>query len=170
MLYQNKPSPALFLDMGGAEKLLGRGDMLYYPIGAVKPVRVQACFVSDAEIERVVDYIKSKTGSEYDTDIMDEIERNASAVKGAKSSLPISGGDDDGDADDMLPQAIECVIEAGMASTSLLQRRLKLGYARAARVVDQMAERGIVGPFEGSKPRKVLITQQQWLEMKNQTE
>ncbi|MDR1892589.1 MAG: DNA translocase FtsK [Oscillospiraceae bacterium] len=162
----NQIDSRVILDMGGAEKLLGRGDMLYNPIGMIKPVRVQGCFVSEMEVERVVSYIKSKTASDYDEGIIDEIERNASMVKGSKSSLPAM--DSGGDADEMLPQAIECVIEAGLASTSLLQRRLKLGYARAARVVDQMAERGIVGPFEGSKPRKVLITMAQWLEMKNQ--
>jgi S-DNA-T family DNA segregation ATPase FtsK/SpoIIIE len=147
------------LDMGGAEKLLGRGDMLYLPVGASKPVRVQGCFVSDNEVEEVVDFIKNGSSSTYDEDIMDEIEKQAAKEK--------SGGGEDsaGDADPMLPQAIECVIEAGMASTSLLQRRLKLGYARAARIVDEMESRGIVGPFEGSKPRQVLMTRQQWLEM-----
>jgi DNA segregation ATPase FtsK/SpoIIIE, S-DNA-T family len=147
------------LDMGGAEKLLGRGDMLFLPMGASKPTRVQGCFVSDAEVEAVTDYVKNGAAMEYDEDILDEIEKQA--VKGKDTSNDSSGDD----ADAMLPQAIECVVDAGMASTSFLQRRLKLGYARAARIVDQMEARGIVGPFEGSKPRQVLITHQQWLEM-----
>ncbi|HEX3027481.1 MAG TPA: DNA translocase FtsK, partial [Clostridia bacterium] len=147
------------LDMGGAEKLLGRGDMLFLPVGASKPVRVQGCFVSDNEVESVIEYIKNGADSNYSEDIMDEIDKQSAKDK--------SGGEDSrgGDADAMLPQAIECVIEAGMASTSFLQRRLKLGYARAARIVDEMEARGIVGPFEGSKPRQVLITRQQWIEM-----
>lgn len=146
------------LDMGGADKLLGRGDMLFLPMGASKPIRVQGCFVSDSEVEAVTDYVKNGGASDYDEGIIDEIEKQS--VKG-KDSADDSGGD----ADAMLPQAIECVIEAGMASTSFLQRRLKLGYARAARIVDQMEARGIVGPFEGSKPRQVLVTRQQWSEM-----
>jgi S-DNA-T family DNA segregation ATPase FtsK/SpoIIIE len=146
------------LDMGGAEKLLGRGDMLFLPMGSSKPTRVQGCFVSDAEVESVINYIKKGACADYDENVMDEIEKQAVKEKGAPE-------ENDGDADAMLPQAIECVVEAGMASTSLLQRRLKLGYARAARIVDQMETRGIVGPFEGSKPRQVLITRQQWIEM-----
>lgn len=147
------------LDMGGAEKLLGRGDMLFLPMGASKPVRVQGCFVTDAEVEAVTSYVKQGAQASYDESVMDEIERQA--VKGKDETSDGEGGD----ADDMLPQAIECVVEAGMASTSLLQRRLKLGYARAARIVDQMEQRGIVGPFEGSKPRQVLLSRQQWAEM-----
>lgn len=149
------------LDSGGAEKLLGRGDMLFLPVGASKPVRVQGCFVSDNEVEAVIDYIKSGANSEYSEDIMDEIEKQA-VGKDKSGGSEESGA---GDADPMLPQAIECVVEAGMASTSLLQRRLKLGYARAARIIDEMEGRGIVGPFEGSKPRQVLITRQQYIEM-----
>ena len=148
------------LDGGGAEKLLGRGDMLFYPVGAAKPTRVQGCFVSDGEVERVVDFIKNKESAEYDESILEEIEKNAAA-----DSKGGGGGDGAGDEDDMLSDAIACVVEAGSASTSFLQRRLKLGYARAARLIDAMEERGIVGPFEGSKPRQVLITRQQWIEM-----
>lgn len=147
------------LDMGGAEKLMGRGDMLFYPVGAVKPKRVQGCFVSDDEVEAVVEFVKGDHSAEYDEEVMEEIERQAVAEKGGKSS------DEDEGADPMLPQAIEAVIDAGQASTSLLQRRLKLGYARAARIVDQLEQRGVVGPFEGSKPRQVLISKQQWMEM-----
>ncbi|MBC8570959.1 DNA translocase FtsK [Oscillospiraceae bacterium NSJ-54] len=151
------------LDMGGAEKLLGRGDMLFYPVGMPKPLRVQGCYVSDSEVERVVAFVKEAQDADYDEDVMEEIEKQAVAEKG-------SGGDGGGfsDEDEMLPKAIECVIEAGQASTSLLQRRLKLGYARAARLVDEMEQRGVVGPFEGSKPRQVLMTRQQWIEMNMQ--
>ena len=150
------------LDMGGAEKLMGKGDMLFNPVGAIKPRRIQGCFVSDDEVEAVVEYIKGIRTDEYDSDIMEEIERQAAAndVKGSKDS---SSGSND--ADPMLQAAIECVVENGQASTSLLQRRLKLGYARAARIMDEMAERGIVGPYEGSKPRAVLISKSQLLEM-----
>ncbi len=151
------------LDMAGAEKLLGRGDMLFNPVGAPKPSRLQGCFVSDDEVEAVIDYIKGDHTSNYDDDIMSEIERQAAMDKRQK----ISQTDDEGETDDpMLNQAIETVIEIGQASTSLLQRKLKLGYARAARLVDMMEERGIVGPYEGSKPRQVLITKEAWLEKK----
>ncbi len=148
------------LDGGGAEKLLGRGDMLFYPVGYPKPVRVQGCFVTEKEVEQVVSFIKKKDSADYDEKVIEEIEKQAVAEKGNK------GGDGGGfeEKDDMLSAAIECVIEAGQASTSYLQRRLKLGYARAARLVDEMEEMGIVGPFEGSKPRQVLMTRQQWLE------
>ena len=153
------------LDTGGAEKLLGKGDMLFMPVGFAKPMRVQGCFVGNREVESVVDFLKSTEDQQYDEKVIQEIERQAQATE--KSS---SKGGDDGDnasegGDEMLPQAIEVVVEAGMASTSLLQRRLRLGYARAGRIIDEMEQRGIVGPHEGSKPRQVLITRQQWLEM-----
>ena len=148
----------IILDMSGAEKLLGRGDMLYLPIGRTKPLRVQGCFVSDGEIRRVVESIKELSSSNYDESVMEEIERNAS-----ETQSPGEGGDQEYDA--MFPDAVEAVVDAGLASVSLLQRRLKLGYSRAARIVDEMESRGIVGPYEGSKPRKVLITRQQWQEM-----
>ena len=152
------------LDGGGAEKLLGRGDMLFMPVGASKPTRVQGCYVSDKEVEKVVKFVKESQNSDYDENIMSEIERQAAQEK-IKSG---SGGDGGGFSEDeeMLQKAIEVVVELGQASTSMLQRKLKLGYARAARLVDEMEERGIVGPFEGSKPRPVLITRQQWIEMK----
>lgn len=154
------------LDGGGAEKLLGRGDMLFLPVGASKPTRVQGCYVSDKEVEKVVKFVKESQTSEYDEEIMSEIERQAVAEKGKGSGGGAnSGGGFDAD-DEMLAKAIEVVVEGGQASTSLLQRRLKLGYARAARIVDEMEQRGIVGPFEGSKPRPVLISRQQWIEMK----
>ncbi len=155
------------LDMGGAEKLLGRGDMLFNPVGASKPVRVQGCFVTDEEIESIIAFIKNDASAEYDDSIVQEIDNHVVTGKGSRSGGAESSGGDDGDSEDeMLMPAIECVVEAGMASTSLLQRRLKLGYARAARIVDEMEARGIVGPFEGSKPRQVLISPERWAEMK----
>ncbi len=148
------------LDMSGAEKLLGRGDMLFSPIGSQKPIRIQGSFVTDEEIERVIDFIKVKTSDEalYDRTIIDEIDRNAMKKDSNKDN-------DDKDEDPMLKEAIKCVVEAGQASTSLLQRKLRLGYARAGRLIDQMEQMGIVGPHEGSKPRQVIITYNQWLEM-----
>ena len=145
------------LDVGGAEKLLGRGDMLFNPVGATKPNRVQGCFVSDEEVENVVEYVKADHITTYDEDVMNEIERQAAVEKKQKTGLPEDGPSDD----PMLQSAIEVVVDAGQASTSLLQRKLRLGYARAARIIDEMAERGIVGPYEGSKPRQVLITRAQ---------
>ncbi len=152
------------LDSSGAEKLLGKGDMLFAPVGSPKPIRVQGCFVSDAEVERVVEYIKQGEIAEYDNQIMEEIEKNAVAEKSKGGSSSDGGGFQE--EDEMLPSAIEVVVEAGLASTSLLQRKLKLGYARAARLVDELEAKGIVGPFEGSKPRQVLISRERWLEMK----
>lgn len=150
------------LDMGGAEKLLGHGDMLFSPVGSQKPKRIQGCFVSDSEIESVVGFIKKSQEANYSTSIAEEIERNAAAEeKGSPSEKSTSSED----ADPMMQDAIKCVIDSGQASTSFLQRRLRLGYARAGRLIDQMEQRGIIGPPEGSKPRQVLITYQQWLEM-----
>ena len=153
------------LDSGGAEKLLGQGDMLFSPVGAQKPLRIQGCFVSDSEIESVVDFVKNSRSVIYDDSIAQEIER--SAVEGSKSS-DNGSNDDEGSGDPMMNEAIKCVVEAGQASTSLLQRRLRLGYARAGRLIDEMEQMGIVGPHEGSKPRQVLITYAQWLEMNMQ--
>ena len=149
------------LDSGGAEKLLGRGDMLFAPVGSPKPVRIQGCFVTDAEIEKVVDFVKkSQQESAYDQNIIEEIEKNAVAESGKNS-----GGDSEKEEDPVLKEAVKCVVEAGQASTSLLQRRLSVGYARAGRLIDEMEQMGIIGPYAGSKPRQVLITYQQWLEM-----
>ncbi len=145
------------LDSIGAEKLLGKGDMLFSPVGSTKPNRVQGCFVSDEEVEAVAEYVKSDHTTEYDEDVMNEIERQAAIEKKQKTGLPEDGPSDD----PMLQSAIAVVVEAGQASTSLLQRKLKLGYARAARIVDEMEQRGIVGPYEGAKPRQVLITKAQ---------
>ncbi len=159
----NRFDSGTILDRQGAEKLLGKGDMLFYPVGLPEPVRVQGCWVSDDEIKAVVEYITGGDESEYSREIAEEIERHAAETKGKKAADDDGG---DGEWDEMLPQAMEVVVEAGLASTSLLQRRLKLGYARAARIVDQLEERGVVGPFEGSKPRKVLLTRQQLEEMR----
>jgi S-DNA-T family DNA segregation ATPase FtsK/SpoIIIE len=149
------------IDAAGAEKLLGRGDMLFDPVGSSKPRRLQGCFVSNEEIKSVVDFIKGDRTVTYDDNVMHEIERQAAIDKKQKTGL-----EEDGPSDDpMVKDAIRVVVENGMASTSLLQRKLKLGYARAARIIDEMEERGIVGPYEGSKPRKVLISPEQLAEM-----
>jgi S-DNA-T family DNA segregation ATPase FtsK/SpoIIIE len=157
------------IDTQGAEKLLGNGDMLYCPVGLSKPVRVQGCYVSDDEIERVIEFVTAQGDVKYDDAVMQEIEINAAQAGGKKKGgveLEVeSASSDSGFDDDMTPKAIDVVIEAGMASTTLLQRKLKLGYARAARIVDELSEKGIIGPYEGSKPRKVLITKEQWLQM-----
>ncbi len=155
------------IDSVGAEKLLGNGDMLYYPVGIPKPIRVQGCYLSDKEVENVVTFIKNQEQTTYDDDVMKEIDRQA-ANTGSKKKDTSSASADDGEkgpADEMLPKAIEAVIEVQSASTTLLQRKLKLGYARAARIIDELEERGIIGPYEGAKPRKVLISKQQWYEM-----
>lgn len=154
------------IDTQGAEKLLGNGDMLYCPVGLSKPVRVQGCYVSDEEIERVIEFVTSQGEVKYDDSVMQEIE-----IKAAQNGKKKSGGEVEVDTpsngydDEMTEKAIEVVIESGMASTTLLQRKLKLGYARAARIVDELSEKGIIGPYEGSKPRKVLITKEQWMQM-----
>lgn len=151
------------LDCAGAEKLLGRGDMLFRPVGANKPNRIQGCFVSDEEVERVVEFVKSGGKANYDDNIMLEIERQAAIEKQQRTGVPEEGANDD---DPVLDEAIKVVVELGQASTSLLQRKLKLGYARAARIIDQMEERGIIGGYEGAKPRQVLITPEQLMEMR----
>ena len=160
----------IILDTQGAEKLVGRGDMLYAPIGNGKPKRVQGCFVSDPEVEAVANYVKSKFSTDYDQNIMEEIDRKA-AQTGSKTAAATAAepepNSDELDGDEMLPQAVDVILETKQASVSMLQRRLKLGYARAARIVDEMEEKGIVGPFQGSKPRDILITKEQWEAMKS---
>ena len=153
------------LDNAGAEKLLGRGDMLFSPIGSTKPSRIQGCFVSDEEVESVVEFVKGRHTTEYDQSIMEDIENRVIAGNKDKGSINTSS-DDDGEEDPMLKSAIEFVVESGQASTSMLQRKLKLGYARAARIMDTMADMGIIGPYNGAKPRDVLITMEQLLEQK----
>ncbi len=154
----------IILDASGAEKLIGKGDMLYAPLGEVKPIRVQGCFVSDQEVEKVVKAVKHGKENIYDDNIIKQIEQNAAMQKaGAK----VSGGDDDDEADDpKLDEAIQCVVEKGQASTTMLQKFVGLGYVRASKLIDVMEARGIVGPYQGSTPREVLITKSQWLEMK----
>jgi S-DNA-T family DNA segregation ATPase FtsK/SpoIIIE len=154
----------IILDQMGAEKLLGKGDMLYAPLGGGKPKRVQGCFVTDQEVEAVVSFVKERGTADYDQEVMDFIERQAEP-EAAEGGVTGGGGGGDEDEDPLLMDAIEVVVEMGQASVSMLQRRLKLGYSRAARLVDQMEERGIVGPFEGSKPRSVTITREEWQEM-----
>lgn len=152
------------LDEGGAEGLIGYGDMLFNPIGAQKPRRVQGCLVEDEEVEAVVSFVKQNGEADYDESIAREIERNAAETGGQRAD----SGDDDpglGEVDILFNKAIEVVIEAGQASTAMLQRRLGVGYARAGRLIDQLEERGVIGPFEGSKPRQVLMSRQQFLEM-----
>lgn len=142
------------LDMAGAEKLLGRGDMLFHPVGKPKPIRIQGANILDDEVEKVVEFVKLQGNANYDDDIIEEINNN--------DSVP---DNDNVDNDELLPRAIELVVEAGQASVSLIQRKFKVGYARAARIVDQMEARGIVGGYEGSKPRQILISKQQWQEL-----
>ena len=157
----------IILDQTGAEKLVGKGDMLYFPLGSGKPTRVQGCLITDQEVAAVVDFVKKSGSAQYDDAVMQEIEHHAAekekGSKGVGGSAPEEAG---GDYDELIDAAAEVVVETGQASVSMLQRRLKLSYARAARLVDQLEEKGIVGPFEGSKPRQLLITKEQWQEMK----
>lgn len=159
----------IILDTAGAEKLVGRGDMLYAPLGEGKPKRVQGCFISSEEIERVVNFVKENGETDYDESVIDKInaavaEKEKGIGKGGSNAAPEQNAADE--ADELLPAAIDVVMETGQASVSMLQRRLKLGYSRAARIVDEMETRGIVGQFEGSKPRQLLITKEQWQELK----
>ena len=147
------------LDMGGAEKLVGKGDMLYNPLGLGKPIRVQGSFVSDDEVHDVIEFIKAQSeGAAYAGDVIDTIENaGASAVSGAQ----------DEDSDELLSDAVALVVHSGQASVSMLQRRFRIGYNRAARIIDMMEARGIVGPPEGSKPRQVLLTEVELYAMQN---
>ena len=151
------------LDGAGAEKLLGQGDMLFMPVGAPKPTRIQGTFVRDEEISRVLDFIKSSATVQYDEAMIEAMEKHA--IQDGKKGSSGADSDEDSDSDPMFKQAVEVVIDAGQASTSLLQRRCKLGYARAARIMDEMEQKGVIGPYEGAKPRAVLISRQQWLEL-----
>ena len=161
----------IILDTAGAEKLVGKGDMLYAPLGQGKPKRVQGCFITDDEVQEVVTFVKQTNTADYSDEVMAEIEKKAAeSGKGSGSSgtaaanAPAASGDE---GDEMLPAAVDVILETGQASVSMLQRRLKLGYARAARIMDEMEEQGIVGGFEGSKPRQLLVTKEQWEAMKN---
>jgi S-DNA-T family DNA segregation ATPase FtsK/SpoIIIE len=155
----------VILDTGGAETLLGYGDMLYLPNGQPKPMRVQGCYVSTEEIERVVNFIKSQSGSEYDESIMEAVDQLTVQTPEEKSGGSQEEIEIDEDAD-LIDQAIEVVVSAGQASTSNLQRRLRLGYGRAARIMDELEKMGVIGPYEGAKPRKVLLTKEQLNERK----
>lgn len=156
----------IILGSVGAEKLIGRGDMLFAPIGATKPTRIQGCFISGDEVEAVVNHVKQYGAEDYSEEVIEQIERNAEkSTREDSADMAV-----DSDADELLDEAIDIVVEMGQASVSMLQRRLKLGYSRAARIVDQMEERGIVGAFEGAKPRQILITREQWNEIKSRRE
>ena len=148
------------LDMAGAEKLLGKGDMLFYPAGAPKPTRIQGAFISDKEVEKIVDFVKNNGEATYNDEILKQIENANSTDK------EIDSGDEDDNTDPLLMEAIDVVVETGQASTSFIQRRFKVGYARAGRIIDQMEERGIISGFQGSKPREVLMPKERWEELK----
>ena len=154
------------LDAGGGEKLIGRGDMLFSPVGAPKPIRVQGCYASEEEIESVTAYVKRSAKAEYNAEIEENIKRiEAEGIGSGKKD----GDEESSDIriDTKMEEAIQFVIESGQASTSMLQRRLKVGYARAGRMIDDMEQLGIVGPHQGSKPRDVLMTYNEWLERRN---
>ena len=157
----------IILDTTGAEKLVGKGDMLYFPLGDTKPTRVQGCFITPEEIDRVVKFVKDEAGeAHYDQDVIEKIQQavDAKADKGGKA--PSGDVSDDGDdADELLSAAVEVVLETGQASVSMLQRRLKLGYPAPPAWWTRWSERGYVGPFEGSKPRQLLITREKWQEL-----
>jgi len=156
----------IILDQTGAEKLVGKGDMLYAPLGAGKPQRVQGCFISPEEIEQVVEFVKKTGEAQYDDEVLAKIEESVQEKeKGGKGSGAAPAEPAGDESDELLPAAVDVVLETGQASVSMLQRRLKLGYSRAARLVDQMEQRGIVGPFEGSKPRQLLISKERWQEL-----
>ena len=148
------------LDMVGAEKLLGKGDMLFYPSGAPKPTRIQGAFVSDKEVEKLVEFLKSQGEVTYDDEILEQIENSD------KTDKEIAEEDDEQTTDPLLLEAIDTVVETGQASTSFIQRRFKVGYARAGRIIDQMEERGIISGYQGSKPREVLMSKERWQELK----
>ena len=154
------------LDTGGAEKLLGQGDMLYSPIGANKPLRVQGCYISDEEVEELCDFIKNQGESEYSEEIQKEIENKAVQEKG--SSKFTDNGESGENLDPLFNDAVDVVIETGKASTSFLQRKLGVGYSRGSKIMDQMEEKHIISPQDGSKPRKILITKQQWIQLQAQ--
>lgn len=167
----------IILDQIGAERLIGRGDMLFSPIGSNKPTRIQGCYVSSAEIDAVVEYVKSENSVEYSSDVLAQVDRAAQNVGGKKgrggsgaAAREEGGGGADDDVDELFNDAVSIAVESGRVSTSMLQSRLKLGYARAARIVDQMESCGIIGPFEGQKPRQILISKEDWAEMRYRRE
>lgn len=140
------------LDMGGAEKLLGRGDMLFMPMGASKPIRVQGAFMSDEEVENIVNYVRGQGEAQYDETLVPEVDDSSQAAEEVQ--------------DELYEQAVQIILEAKQASVSLLQRRMRVGYTRAARLIDSMEARGVIGPYEGSKPREVLVSLEQYQQSK----
>jgi S-DNA-T family DNA segregation ATPase FtsK/SpoIIIE len=138
------------LDMAGAEKLLGRGDMLFMPIGESKPIRIQGAFISDKEVENIVSYLKNNSSTDYKEEIIDDIEKNINSSSDGNGEFE----------DELLDEAINIAVESGQVSASMLQRRLRIGFNRAARLIEEMELRGIIGKQEGSKPRQVLISKQ----------
>ena len=148
------------LDQVGAEKLLGKGDMLFFPTGAPKPTRIQGSFISDKEVEKIVNFVKANGEASYNEDIIESIEKANSTDKEIEE-----GSLDDDETDPLLAEAIEVVIETGQASTSFIQRKFKVGYARAGRIIDQMEERGVISGYQGSKPREVLMSKERWQEL-----
>jgi S-DNA-T family DNA segregation ATPase FtsK/SpoIIIE len=159
------------IDINGAEKLLGHGDMLYFPTGMQKPLRVQGCWVSPKDIENTVNFVKQDFEAEYSDNIMEEIEKAVPIEKGSKRGSASSSVSFDNETipnsdEELVERAIDLIMENNLASTSMLQRRLKLGYARAGRIMDEVCEMGIVSEAKGSKPRDILITKEQWAEMK----
>ena len=155
----------VIFDYGGAEKLLGNGDLLYKPVGVKNPIRIQSGYASTEEISAVVEFLKSEHPTQYSEEVMHGVEENIPQVKGASDD----GGSDSvvvNADDELIDQAISIIVQTGQASTSFLQRKLKLGFSRASRIMDEIEEMGIIGPQEGSKPREVLISQQEWIEMR----
>ena len=150
------------LDMAGAEKLLGKGDMLYYPVGENKPLRIQGTFISEKEIESIVDNIKENSNAIYSEEIIKSIE----TVNNPDNKNQAPSGEDADDSDELLEEAIDLVMDMGQASASMLQRKFKIGYSRAGRIVDQMEARGLISGYDGSKPRQLLITKDEWQELK----
>ena len=147
------------LDSAGAEKLLGKGDMLFFPTGVLKPIRIQGAFISDGEVEKIVSFLKENGGPTYSEDVLEKIERANTTDKELDEQ-------DDDETDPFLMEAIDTVVDLGQASASFIQRRFKVGYARAGRIIDQMEARGIISGYEGSKPRQVLVSKEQWQELK----
>lgn len=162
----NQIDSRVILDEGGAEKLLGNGDLLYKPVGLGKPVRIQGSFVATEEIRRVVEFLKAQTASQYDEQVAEEIEKHIPVPKGEKQSQTSDDSPVDNGQGDLIERAIDCIVRENVASTTFLQRRLKLGYARAARIMDELMEMGVVGPADGAKPREIKMTKEQWLERK----
>ena len=157
----NSLESRIIIDQGGADQLLGNGDMLFNPIGSNKPVRIQGCFVSEEEIEGITDYIKKQGRAEYNEEIEKQFNELAIKEKGKKSDMEPQG---ENGGDELIDKAIEVILEYQTASTSFLQRKLSVGYSRGARIIDELEQMGIIGPQEGSKPRKILITKNEWLE------